>query len=103
MGYDEYKNKVNRTRDRNFRFVTVKDTRVCLHCKEKISVGSQCLSIYPKYKGRHYLCETCISLWLHLKESKSLYDSVPFDDEGGSMAAFEAYDDARTEFLCRQG
>lgn len=90
---EDFKSTLNRYNNRNFKFVKVKSDRHCRYCGERISAGQECLTINKMYKGRSWECTTCVSLRLQVIEARTLYNLVPFDDEGAAMAFADHLDE----------
>ncbi len=83
---ERLKNSVNSSKNRNIRFVNVKDVRQCKCCGSIIGVGDTCLTVNKKKEGRRWICLSCMNAILGYKETKAQMDCVPFGDEGAYMA-----------------
>lgn len=82
---ERLKNSVNSSKNRNIRFVNVKDVRQCKCCGSIIGVGDTCLTVNKKKEGRRWICLSCMDAILGYKETKAQMDCVPFGDEGAYM------------------
>lgn len=99
-------NNVNSNKNRNIRFVKVKDTRVCKSCGQPILKGSKCLTINKQGVGRKWQCMKCTMLKLNklnnmmecetfrkIRQIQFEIKALPFDDEGGYMALQDCLDE----------
>ena len=82
---EQLKNSVNSSKNRNIRFVNVKDVRQCKCCGSIIGVGDTCLTVNKKKEGRRWICLSCMDTILEYKETKAQMGCVPFGDEGVYM------------------
>lgn len=83
---EQLKNSVNSSKNRNIRFVNVKDVRQCKCCGSIIGIGDTCLTVNKKKEGRRWICLSCIDAVLEYKQTKAQMSCVPFGDEGAYMA-----------------
>ncbi len=98
MTFNGFKEFVKKRKSRNFKFVRIRANRLCEHCGKKLSIGTECLTINPKFKERIWVCDDCIERRLNLANARAFKASIAFDDEGGYMAAQEWEDEAISEF-----
>lgn len=68
---EQLKNSVNSSKNRNIRFVNVKDVRRCKCCGSIIGVGDTCLTVNKKKEGRRWICLSCMDTILEYKETKA--------------------------------
>lgn len=87
----------------NKKMVTIREDRVCINCHKTIPKGSLCLTINKKYRERVWVCSTCLKLRKDILQAQACYDNVPFDDEGGAMAALEYLEECKGEYYERTG
>ena len=91
-----FENKVNSNKNRNIRFVNVKDIRVCKSCGQSILKGSKCLTINKHGVGRQWQCMKCTMLQLNktnnrvtcetlrqIRQIQFEMQTLPFGDDGG--------------------
>ena len=94
---EQYKEVVNRKgknkKNRNFKFVTVKELRFCKYCCNPIGAGTECLTVNRKMHGRTWVCNDCVQKVLDYKVALSANNSVAFGDEGAAMAMEEWVDE----------
>ena len=83
---ERLKNSVNSSKNRNIRFVNVKDVRQCKCCGNIIGVEDTCLTVNKKKEGRRWICLSCIDAVLEYKQTKAQMNCVSFGDEGAYMA-----------------
>ena len=96
---ERLENKINSNKNRNTRFVKVKDTRICRSCGQIIPKGSKCLTTNKQGVGRQWQCMKCTMLQLNkinnsmtcetlrqIRQIQCEIQTLPFDDEGGYMA-----------------
>ena len=86
----------------NFKEVSVRKDRICWHCGNIIPVGTSCITINPKFDGRHWLCNSCYGVYKSILEAKGSLDAVPFDDEGAAYANADWLNDVVSEWEGRQ-
>lgn len=95
-------NKVNSNKNRNTRFVKVKDTRICKSCGQLIPKGSKCLTTNKQGVGRQWQCMKCTMQQLNKVSCETLrkihqiqfeMQTLPFGDEGGYMALQDCLDE----------
>lgn len=93
-------NKINSNKNRNTRFVTVRDTRICRSCGQPILKGNKCLTTNKQGVGRQWQCMKCTQLQLNkangnnvkcetlrqIYQTQSEMQTLPFGDEGGYKA-----------------
>ena len=84
-----FKNQLKKQGNKNFNFVKVRAARVCSHCLQTITAGTECLTVNPKRGTRRWYCCKCVELRLNIIQAKAHLDSVAFDDEGGYMAYYD--------------
>lgn len=80
------KEVVNKGKNRNLRFVRVKQGRECKYCWKTIRAGSECITINKYKEGRKWVCLECLGAISRYKETKVQLNFVPFGDEGAYMA-----------------
>lgn len=95
------KRVMNKSKNRNTRFVNVRSVRNCKYCGEQIGVGDECLTTNKKLEGRRWTCLGCLDAILRYNETKAELDNVAFGDEGASMALSEALDENLAELYER--
>ena len=99
-------NKINSNKNRNTRFVKVKDTRICRSCGQPILKGSKCLTTNKQGVGRQWQCMKCTLSQLNKTNNRMTCEtlrqihqiqfemqSLPFGDEGGYMALQDCLDE----------
>lgn len=86
LSMHKLKGLVNKNKNRNLRFVVVRENRVCKYCNKLIKKGSECITINKRYEGRQWVCSDCLGKIMNYQEAKAEADLFPFDDEGGYMA-----------------
>ena len=96
-----FKEAVNKSKNRNTKFVRVKAVRNCRYCKKEIGVGTESLTTNKKSEGRRWVCLDCLDAVLRCAEVKAKLDSVAFDDDGYYMALSEALDKDLAELVDR--
>lgn len=80
------KGVVNKGKNRNLRFVRVKQDRECKYCGAAIRAGSECITINKYKEGRKWVCLECLEAISRYKETKAQLNFVPFGDEAAYMA-----------------
>lgn len=106
MKIEELKEKVNKNKNKNTRFVKIKEDRKCKICGKILRKGTICLTTNKKGKGRSWYCNKCVATMLSNKHNDginrqcNLYrcimstkvdlDNVAFGDDGASLAYMEA-------------
>lgn len=105
---DIIEKKVNSNKNRNTRFVSVNETRVCKCCGKIIQKGVECLTINKKGIGRQWQCMKCTKdelssskiginytceVYRSIIETKIELGNVSFGDEGGYMALSDCLDE----------
>ena len=81
---------VNSSKNRNIRFVKVRQAHFCENCNTLINVGYECVTINRKNQGRSWKCLDCMHAILVYKETQAELDSLPYDDEGGYEALWDS-------------
>ena len=91
---------VNSNKNRNTRFVTVKETRICKSCGQPILKGNKCLTTNRHGVGRQWLCMNCVGNLINnkvdidhdcenyrnIKQTKARLNCVAFGDDGAYLA-----------------
>lgn len=95
------KRVMNKSKNRNTRFVNVRSVRNCRYCGEQIGVGDECLTTNKKLEGRRWTCLGCLDVILRYNETKVELDNVAFGDEGAAMVLSEALDEDLAELYER--
>ena len=83
---------------KNFKKVKVRQDRTCWHCGDTILKGTSCITINPKFDGRHWLCNSCYGVYKSILEAKGSLDAVSFDDEGAAYANADWLNDVVSEW-----
>lgn len=91
----------NKDKNRNIRFVKVKQARVCKHCKGTIPEKDECLTINRQFHNREWLCKDCVSLLIDIANAKSGLELVAFGDEGGALAYIDYIAELESEYYGR--
>lgn len=87
---------------KNFKEVNVRKDRICWHCGSIIPIGTPCVTINPKFNGRHWLCKSCYALYKNILVARVSLDAVLFDDEGAAYANADWLDNVVSEWDKRQ-
>lgn len=95
------KEVINKSKNRNTRFVRVKSDRNCQYCRSKIRVGDESLTTNKKSEGRRWTCLDCLDVVLRYGETKAKLDSVIFGDDSYFMALSEVLDKDKAELYVR--
>lgn len=91
---------VNSNKNRNTRFVKVKETRVCKSCGQPILKGSKCLTTNKHRVGRQWQCMNCTrnlmnskadinyncDNYKNIKQTEAKLKCVAFGDDGAYLA-----------------
>lgn len=92
--------RVNSNKNRNTRFVKVKETRICKSCGQPILKGSKCLTTNKHGVGRQWQCMNCIRNLMNnkvginyncdnykaVKQTEAKLNCVAFGDDGAYLA-----------------
>lgn len=95
------KEVINKSKNRNTRFVRVKSDRSCQYCRNKIRVGDESLTTNKKSEGRRWICLDCLNVVLRCARTKAKLDSVVFGDDGYYMALSEVFDKDKAKLYVR--
>lgn len=95
------KKQINNSKNRNTRFVKVRQARNCKYCGSIIKSGTECVTTNKKSNGRQWICLDCITAMIKYKQTKAELNNVAFGDEGGYMALSEALDENLSELYER--
>ena len=98
LTFNQFKQQTEKVYTRNFKFVKIRANRLCEHCSKQLTVGTECLSINPRFKERIWSCDDCVQKRLNLSNARIFKASIAFGDEGGYMAAQEWEDEAIAAF-----
>lgn len=108
MNIRAYEKKVNSNKNRNTRFVKIRQDRQCYCCKKVLKSNTKCLTTNTKGKGRHWYCMRCVKgileykarnqdginrncQWLRAIMNVLIdLDNLPYYDEGGAEADYDA-------------
>lgn len=83
---ERFKQDLKKRGNKNFTFVKIRSARICSHCLQTQSAGTECLTINPKKSSRRWYCCNCVQLVLNIEQARVALNSVAFGDEGGYMA-----------------
>lgn len=92
--------RVNSNKNRNTRFVKVKETRICKACGQPILKGNKCLTTNRHGVGRQWLCMNCArnlinnkvnidyncENYRNIKQTKAKLNYIAFGDDGAYLA-----------------
>lgn len=67
--------------NKNFKYVKVRENRLCSFCGRVIFKDTRCLTVNKKYKGRKWVCTDCIKAIENVDSEQALLKAVPFNDE----------------------
>ena len=103
-----FEQRVNSNKNRNTRFVKVKETRICRCCGQPILKSNKCLTTNIQGIGRQWQCMKCTRNLLNLDKTGVNYtcetyrnirrteaelNNVAFGDEGAYMALTDYLDE----------
>ena len=114
MKVEELKEKVNKNKNKNTRFVKIKEDRNCKMCGKSLKKGTICLTTNKKGKGRSWYCDNCVMQLLSEKDLpnacciyhkimsvKAEMNNVAFGDECAVYAYMDILDKYEAEcFNC---
>lgn len=109
-----FENKVKLDKNRNTRFVNVKQNRVCNCCGQMIPQNTRCLSTNKRGIGRRWYCMSCVRTIENkdvitsrikcttneaIRVTKAQIASAPFGDEGYVLALQDCLDEKVAECM----
>lgn len=107
-------NKVHSNKNRNTRFVNVKQNRMCNYCGQMIPKNTKCLSTNKQGIGRRWYCMSCVrhieqesilpskfdcKTYQIIEVTKAQILSAPFGDDGYVLALQECLDEKIAECM----
>ena len=109
----ELEKRINSNKNRNMRFVIVREAHKCSCCGKSISKGNKCLTLNKRGIGRQWQCMECVKshvsnqhiqcskyieiskTFANLQKTNAEMELLPFDDEGGYLAFSEYADELK--------